>query len=347
MLRNLYKNLVSFHKHYTNEESLTRLYSSIHKSDTIPDYVTGALKSNGPYDNHEVKRSNEIKRITCYQFGFDRSNIELSVVYTTTEKKLHLIVRIVCMFVYILNRYNRQSDVKIILAPFKTQKQLPDMKHIPLSAINVNSGFCNGSYVMIYRSEEMFKVLLHELCHLYNIDFRDESHDHAFEKKFNIKASGVNGIRLFESYNEMITTVLYIGCTVFHNNFKRSRIIDYPQFTRQYVDMLGNVTNYVINTTVRIMKHYNCKTFCGFEEQSHIYSYYVCKAAILFHFLEFYKWLGKDIVMDRKPVRIKEYVGLLELWLKDPQFQNVVNSGLRKNDRVPSTSLRMLNIDII
>ena len=92
------------------------------------------------------------------------------------------------------------------------------------------------------------------------------------------------------------------------------------------------------------MAHYNCDSFCGFEEKTHIFSYYICKAALMYNYHNFLSWLGKDIVMHNKTERIKEYVEHLDAYLSHKGFQEAINLRLSKQPR--NTSLRMFMFKI-
>ena len=80
----------------------------------------------------------------------------------------------ISFFDYISNDKLVPLNLFIYLTKFK--KKLPKNKTDIISALNVNSGvtiyYNNFREIVIYREEELIKVLFHELIHYYDFDIK-------------------------------------------------------------------------------------------------------------------------------------------------------------------------------
>ena len=324
MIKVLYKIYQKYDKKkYDN--IITRKFAS------IPQYAMDAL-------NSYTKKIDliDFKKSKCYQFTWESVNVELTF-FSVSKEKLHSkdAIALISFYITILNFHiHKTRTLKIILVPFKNTKQLPFKTDI-ISSEHANSGYSNGSYIFIYREEEMFKVLIHEMIHYYDIDFKDTHYDEYFVKKYNIRPTKTQ-LRIFESYTDilaiMFSSFAYICFSLKNNNKKTEK-----RFTEYYVRILENVKTNVIHTVSNIMNHYTCESFCGFQEDTHIFSYYVCKAALMYNYRDFLGWLRNDIVLN--DVRVHEYVKRLDSYLSNEDFQKEVNLQIKKGTR--DTSLRM------
>ena len=89
----------------------------------------------------------------------------------------------------------------------------------------INSGFCrNGifeSSITIYRKEEIVKVLLHELIHALQYDYRDDPQEvvEFYQEKYNISSEKVNSYAYTEIWANLLNCFLI---SQFHNRNQKS-----------------------------------------------------------------------------------------------------------------------------
>ena len=213
--------------------------------DSIPDYAISTLNTSGTYFNSkQYTNAVEIKTSKCYKFSWDSIDIELTF-FTVRKNKIKPkdAIALICFYITILNLYLRtiekKKTLRIILAPFKTIKRLPKEKGLTLNSDHVNSGYSNGDHIFIYREEELFKVLVHEMIHHYDIDFKDTQYDEFFKDKYRIRSKKTQ-LRVFESYTDilaiMFSSFAYICFSLKNNNKKTEK-----RFTEYYVRVLENV----------------------------------------------------------------------------------------------------------
>ena len=323
------------------------MYEATRNSSSVPSYAKSIMKDDLLYIDKRVLQQDELTgKVSTHTFSYANSHIELTLYHTTSLPDLETILQMTCFYVFLLNTFCKKTKphVNIVLTSFSSKKQFPKSPQV-LSPFHVNSAVCFKDFIFVYRQEEFFKTYLHELCHLYDVDF---SHNTEYDRIFAAKNKITSPkIALYESYNELITTLFAIGTYIM---FKYRDAKEYSSFHKRYQTLRSKVSSYVLNTVAKIMINYNCKEYCGFKEGTHVFSYYVCKAAILDHYNDFMKWLGVDIALQGNYDRIKSYIDKLDSYL-DTAFKEKITQRIQYGSKVwrnPAllSSLRMLNIEI-
>lgn len=236
----------------------------------------------------------------------------------------------------------RNVNVTVYLTKFK--KMFP--KSGMLTAFNVNSGvtFTYTSTiqkdVIVFREEEVFKVLMHEMIHAYNIDsiYINEEYDKPFQEYFGRSSK----LRINESFTDTLACIYNVlSFSLLLGKVKGESI--YPLFSK-YIE---RERLYILEKSKDVllyegyMFNNNGLTKRGVQiENTHILSYYVLKAFNFYyldHFLTFLKSQGFCLREDEKyVVNLQEYMNKKDYWsyLSRKKFQRF------------SSSLRMSEIDI-
>lgn len=161
------------------------------------------------------------------------------------------------------------------------KKYLPLDKYDKITCNNINSGLCyiysseKDINIIIHRKEEFFKVLIHELLHLYNIIPYDNN-SYEYEKSQHLLYGHDLDINMNESLVEL--NALILNCIVIH---KISKIPFYNLIKREYI--------YSILTTKKLFNHFEIKKFSDIEikwkETTHAFSYFIIKTLLLSNIL--------------------------------------------------------------
>lgn len=97
-------------------------------------------------------------------------NIKLYIINTEPVKItiINHLVRII-KWIITISKNNNKLDIILCLTPYK---KYIDSKNTELSIANVNSGatYIHHNWIIIFRFEEIFKVLIHELIHFTELD---------------------------------------------------------------------------------------------------------------------------------------------------------------------------------
>ena len=105
-------------------------------------------------------------------------------------------------------------NIEIYDTPFK--KKLPCIDcNKKLSSININSGLSYENNIIIYRKEELLKVLIHEMIHILDIDIKYENNNN---KKKILNKLCINNLLINESYVESWANIINIYLTLKENN---------------------------------------------------------------------------------------------------------------------------------
>uniref|UniRef100_A0A6C0EIV0 Uncharacterized protein n=1 Tax=viral metagenome TaxID=1070528 RepID=A0A6C0EIV0_9ZZZZ len=215
--------------------------------------------------------------------------------FSNTALDNNLVNIIIVKALYIIKLYNIDNielTIRFFLSNIKKQIGLNDF----LGRDEVNSGLTSfglENTILIYRAEEIEKVLLHELVHALNIDnllMRElDSIDKKIKCNFNI--NNKNDINFFEAYTESIAFITNII-----SNSILSGI--------NYKILLENELRFLILQCSKILNFYNvknidkffCKQCCfgsniKWTEKSSILSYYFLKLGSVYninHFINTY-----------------------------------------------------------
>lgn len=173
--------------------------------------------------------------------------------------------------------------VKIALAYSKSKKQLPKTGYLQPQHINSGVSMMRGMCCVIYRQEEMQKVILHELMHLWGVDAqRNEQLDAKIEKHFKI-TSMYTTIRLGETYNDVLCCIILSAIRA----FKKDQSQD--SFDIQFKKQLDRTRRHVLSKAANMIQFYDGRPWV---EATHAFAYYVGKAIVFDNLHAFDMWLN-------------------------------------------------------
>lgn len=287
-------------------------------------------------------------KIIKFTFVFDHTHITLwsfeTKAMNKTQQVYKNIIEMLCYQLYILNKLNRQKKVVMVLGYSRKKKMLD--KTLELGSDHVNSGFTWKGICVVYREQEMFKVMLHELMHHYGMD--THAHDETaqtnvlhIQQTFNITTKTPSGIRIEESYNDTMTCLFLIGLYIMFRNPD----IRLESYNKLYKSYLEQTHQHMFDVAYRILAHYNIKHRTDFKrvkfiEHSSVFSYYICKAAIISRIDEFQEMIGdsSNWIMKNNQQLWSQFIIFLTNILVSKQFH------LRLFQQVPQNtkSLNMM-----
>lgn len=185
-----------------------------------------------------------------------------------------------CFLIELLGKINKKStSLKLILINYNGKKQIPS--NDTFTSYNVNSGvtiYYSESHgeIIVYRNEEMVKVLTHEMVHFYNID--SKFHNRDLEDNLNKLFCLQNGstLNVNEAFTEcfacMVNIVMY---TILENGGRLTIAKLHKNQEIEQIFMRGQAFK-VLST----IHHNNACTRTN-HEQTHAISYFVIKAILL------------------------------------------------------------------
>lgn len=249
-------------------------------------------------DSYFVGKSIQNKMMKLkFTYKIKYKNIKVDFI---TSKNLHYVKNRIFKIIKIIDSikklFNRASAFqKVIIYDINEKKKLPNKNNKTIIPDNCNSGYCNVMYnkningnIVLYRNEEFYKVLIHELIHANFIDYQIIINQNVKNMDNDICIN--YNILLNEAFTETFSCLLNII------------LINYE--TKINVDILfKNEVIFMLNTYNKILHYfdikkiediivkYGCKKY--FKQETNAFSYYVLKFLNYIYINEFLKLMEK------------------------------------------------------
>jgi len=254
------------------------------------------------------------------------------------------------IIIYVLSLYSSKKcskhlTIDIYLTPFR--RMLPKKSSDLLGPMNVNGGYTyggchNSNTITIYREEEWFKVLIHELFHNLDLDFSTLNIDRSREKLFTI--FGIESeYNIYETYCETWARILNVMMSSFLNsenmNSKKNFLSDFNSRIKK--EQMFTLVQ--CNKILKLIKGQE-----NYKENTNILCYYVLTAALMNNYSEFMKWCANNnskLLKFRNTYKnVNSFLNLILKEYNSRQFvNNLLNTIKPANKTVKDRSLRMTN----
>lgn len=269
------------------------------------------------------KINNKIINIKLFFFK-ETSEIDIELIL----KKIHLLI--------LLFFYKKSTNININIYFTHFKKMMPFDNDF--TSYNVNSGVCSFhphlNNITIYREEEWFKVLIHELFHALNFDNKFDNFVHPrITDKFNIK-----NLNLFsETYVELWATFYNVIISVFLSN---------KIFSKNVNNYLRKEFMHCIDQNKKILHKFNTNyqseiekpSFVYLEKQNILY-YYLFKMILFFKLNEFFTICeSDDNLLQLNKEKTTKLLDLILNTYKKPAFIRLIkHKRLRKTRNLKMT----------
>jgi hypothetical protein len=211
------------------------------------------------------------------------------------------------------------SDVDIFLIDLRNKKCLPRNYLKALTQLNVNSGVtmkynsnATPAEVYVYRREEMFKVLVHELVHFFDIDFKafTPSQEDKLATYFAVQDTS---IKINECFTDTMACLVNV---IIYCMFRNRGVVSDKRFQELIKVHLEEERTHMFRQAVKVLdqggyvfKKWGLMSRVAHKEYTHVISYYVLKAC-MFHDIEpFLQYLHENDYHVQSP---DDFVALLE-----------------------------------
>ena len=292
VLNEIYNNIIEGNKYINN------LNNDIEEKKLIKNNVSEILFSaHDEYFPKEIKDYivTRIKYQIIYRTKINGKQVNVKL-YTT--KQLHNeeyreIIKKILMAIYTLNLYSsskcsKNINIDIFFTPFK--KKFSKNLNVALGPINVNTGYstagCNKvGEITIYREEEWYKVLIHELFHNLNLDFSTMKMD-KWREVLHSKLGFNSEFNIYETYCETWARILNVAFIAY------IQVTNKKQFIEKFNKLIEVEQLFTLIQCNKILKR--IKNPSDYYENSNILCYYVFTAALMNNSEDFIKWCLKN-----------------------------------------------------
>ncbi len=269
-------------------------YNSIKSNlkEELPNNIKDSINKNIHYVyeyNAEIK--NKIITITFYSMNKESSEI--------IEKKVILILfwlsyALTC----IKNKCSNKLNIYLFDLPNK--KRLPLIDNHYLKPENVNTAFtysCKpNNEIVIFRSEEWFKVFLHETFHSFGIDFVP------YSSQINQNVNNIFGLNInYDITESWCETWARIFNVIFVSYFESDNFDNFNLFKKYFNIRYTNEVIYSLLQMNKIINFYNLnmksillgKETNKYKEDTPVFSYFVLTSLNLLNTREFLYWCNE------------------------------------------------------
>jgi len=257
--------------------------------------------SNSIYFPREIQRyiESNLNQMMTYKAIINGKNIILNF-YTNKNSGKDVIEKDIIhktfVIIYVLSLYssNRCSNnltINIFLTPFK--RMLPKKATDIIGSINVNGGLTYGGCrhtndITIYREEEWFKVLIHELFHAFNLDFATMRID-KFKKRIATKMGIPCDYNVYESYCETWARILNVAMN------SMTELTTKNEFLSEFNVMIKAEQFFSVIQCNKIYKRIkNLRSPLMYKENSNVICYYIFVGALMNNYEIFLKWCSNN-----------------------------------------------------
>jgi hypothetical protein len=353
--KEIYKYYELINKQYTTNLNII-INENINQNLDIIDKIKSNLFTKNTFVSSNIRKTLH-KYIYVHEFVCN----QIRILYFSNNIKLTVkSINDVYLCIYrvhaITKLFNNNKPIIISIFPTLFKKTINKLskKIKPLGTKNVNSGLTfyslsdndNGT-IIIWRYEELKKVLIHELFHAIYIDLGLILNENLFKKymKINFKLNKFIGVN--ESYVETIASIFNILLYIIETTKSKSYIKDYI-----HIELF-----YCITKASQILNYYNFNSLDElikskqkvFNQNSNVFSYYILKTMILYKFDKIICILNKSkciynyLMLNTNKKCSNNYLHVISS-IYTKQFDMMIKNIIKKHKFINS-SLRMTCIE--
>jgi hypothetical protein len=296
---------------------------------------SGSESMESTYFPEEIQHHilNEQSTVITYQFTvLDRRAIVLHfVVFNTPSpdlKKMLARAKRVCALMHLVSMHASRSTCSATLNIFiymtKFKKLFPVARGQALEAEHANTGLtyhcARNNDLVVYRKQEWFKVLIHELFHAFGLSFIESDMppgvDAAMQVMLKKTYAIATPVRVYETYCEIWARVLNV-CFACFSPSDESRFggggnpilnLKLNAFSECVMDGLHRDAQFALQQFAQIMRYMDipCAVMCNptkenraivaekYRENTNVFAYYVMTCALLNSPDVFLAWCYKN-----------------------------------------------------
>jgi len=212
---------------------------------------------------------------------YENENIKIQLLYQNDDKPNISLIISIHELIKKLCKYNENKKEKMLLLIFyiSQKKYFPTNSGTTIGPIHVNSGSTlKNNYIMIWRKEDFYKVLIHEMIHFYNFDFdclseMNSKLKNIFNKYFKIEN---DNDALSESYVEVLALTIH-------------SVIMAKLFNKHFDEVFSYEYRFALFQTAKILYFWNLLEYDDIfthtiKQNTSVFSYYIIKLMFLMNY---------------------------------------------------------------
>jgi hypothetical protein len=247
----------------------------------------------------------------------------------------------------------KSLNVYFYMTPFKKERPARGATgdDAILSAIHVNTGLTRNcethGEIVVYRTEEWFKVFVHESMHNFNMDFIDQDLRAANTQLRRTFCIPHDDVLLFETYTETWARIIN---TMLNTYFQEDGRMKQTQFIRTVREKIAHNALFYAYQVVKVLEIMKLKyghitiqspentEICSkrYAEETNVYAYYILGGVLSIYAVPFISWCcetnhGKGgggrvaaIRFSRQPGALPKLMDFISHMARDPVILSMV-----------------------
>ena len=273
------------------------------EDETFLQLVYGNIFFSPKYEN--LLLGKVIKKISI-----NKNNFNINILLINNKKpNINNLIHICTFMQKLSTKPGQKININILYSDFKKEFDF-DSNNKLLNESNINSGSTiPGYYINLWRSEEIDKVLIHELIHYLYFDFKSYLTDYELFTNLISQLNVKGEIKLNEAFTETLALIIH------------SVFLSYKIFMS--IDFLNPILNYEINFSVfqcfKILSFFdiglenifinNAETI---NQTTDVFSYFIVKTFFLLSITDFLLFINDNLNFSE---RYNEFINLIEISL--------------------------------
>lgn len=316
MLTNDSNRIVEFVKNTFNIESsrgfkeLNELFKYLKNIDNTHDKIQQSIKNYpnliSPYVSNELSlKANSLKNNHYTILTIHNSKIHVNIYYDilNIEKFTNIIFHVISYMAHLIKKIDGEYFINYYL--LNDKKLIDNDLNEGFKNKHLNSGSANVNTINIWRKEEIIKVTIHELFHLFGCDgHRNDTSDiiKFYHNRYNINSEHVS---TYEAYTEIWANI--INCFLLsdgkYKNFVYNLSIEkyWCQYQSQKILYLNKTKDINRNTNTLAYFIIRCEIYNNFKKFIKLFAKKICNNETLyFTFLKENKAIFKNDELIKK-----------------------------------------------
>jgi len=324
-----------------NNTELKELYDIVFDPIEDRQHLHHLLYSN-PFVPLNIQYDAECQNLEYSVYKFNNG----SVIYLY-KSKYNVDIDIISKIFDIFNKIsNKNMAIKLIIYLSDIKKEFYDNSTKILKPVNINSGSTIREVeICLWRFEEIYKVLIHELIHYYNIDFGHHTPNFSKTTEFSNKLFNLVGEdRLYESYTECLANIIHCAFFEYYSHISIDILLTLEiSFSLFQIAKILHYFNF--NNAHNILKKNNIKK--NIIQSTSACSYFIIKGSLLFSINDFLHFINDGVFFNNK---INQYLLLIEKCLNE-NYLDAINKYFNYielcNNLFVGNTLRMTCLQLI
>jgi hypothetical protein len=241
-----------------------------------------------PFVSLDVKQHAEISNLLYEHYNYDKINLHLYTI-DNCRPDLEIIIKIIEWFRLLTKKFK----IELVIFYGKQKKMIAKNDSEYLCPDNVNSGSTlPQNFIHIWREEEFYKVLIHELIHYVEFDFYvfDKIYNEinkVFHDHFNLEDKESDKVN--ESYTEILATIMHSILIEHYTDYNLDEILNIEKYF--LIFQVAKILHFFDNDKYETLK-YAVKNI-EIKQTTSVCSYYIVKLILFLNLDKLFDFWGK------------------------------------------------------